>query len=199
MLPEYDLGITILTATNSTLLKDSIRETLTGPLVKAAEQIAQNDLSARYAGRYTANDLNSTLVLAHSPTKNLFIESFISNGTDFFTAWQPLFQSELRLEGSFRIQLVPTLLYQDEENQRGEIWRAVPVPETRSEHLIWDDNCVTDEYLLIYADKPAFEFVFWGTDIGDGIVNEVELSAFRVNLKRDKNDVDSYKGRMELK
>jgi hypothetical protein len=169
LLPEYDLGITILTTGTSALLKDSIREIITVPLVKTAEHIAQKDLAARYTGTYQATHMNSTLVISHSAKKSLYVESFISNSTDVFAALKSFWPSD-----DSRIQLVPTLLFRDEENQQGEIWRGLPVPEKRNENLIWDDFCLTD-------DDPVH------ADNGVGRVEEVELSAFRVTLKHDHN------------
>jgi len=182
LLPEYDLGITILTTGTSTLLKDSIREIITVPLVKTAEHIAQKDLAARYTGTYQAAHLNSTLIISHSAKKSLYVESLISNSTDVFAALKSFWPSD-----DLRIQLVPTLLFRDEEKQQGEIWRGLPVPEKRNESLIWDDFCLTDDDPVQFAGKPVFEFVMWHADDGAGRVEEVELSAFRVTLKRDRN------------
>ncbi|KAE9374124.1 putative FLP FmtA-like protein, betalactamase [Stipitochalara longipes BDJ] len=185
LLPEYDLGITILTTGTSTLLKDSIREIITVPLVKAAENIAQADLTARYTGTYRASDLNSTLVISHSATKSLYVESFISNSTDVFNAWKWFGWGP---SDHSRIQLVPTLLFRDEEKKQGEIWRGLIVAEKRSESLIWDDFCLTDDDPAQFAGKPVFEVVMWHADDGVGRVEEVELSAFRVKLKLDHNE-----------
>jgi hypothetical protein len=153
LLPECDLGITILTTGTSTLLKDSIREIITVPLVKAAEDIAQADLTARYTGTYQAPHLNSTLVISHSATKSLYVESFISNSTDFFAAWKPFWVGP---SDDLRIQLAPTLLFWDEEKKQGEIWRGLFVPEKRNGSLIWDDFCLTDDDPAQFAGKPVY-------------------------------------------
>ncbi|KAE8446504.1 hypothetical protein EG329_011967 [Mollisiaceae sp. DMI_Dod_QoI] len=184
LLPEYDIGITILTTGTSALLKDSIREIITVPLVKAAEHIAQADLAARYTGTYQAPHLNSTLVISHSATKSLYVESFISNSTDFFAASKPFWDDP---SDDLRVQLVPTLLFRDEEKKQGEIWRGLLVPEKRDETLIWDDFCLTDDDPAQFAGKPVLEVVMWHADGGVGRVEEVELSAFRVKLKLDHN------------
>lgn len=178
LLPEYELGITILTTGLNADLKDQIREALSVPLVKAAEAITQNDLAHRYTGKYTAKDIDSTLALSQSSTRSLFISSFVSNSTDFFTSWGKLLDFK---SGAGRLQLIPTLLYRDEEKQEGEIWRGVIVPETR-QNLVWDDFCLTDDDSLLYAGKPLLEVVFW--EGNDGRMSEVEISAFRVRLKR---------------
>lgn len=184
MVAEYDLGITIFTAGESSTLLDLIREAVTVPLLKAAEEVAQLDLSERYTGTFTARHLNSSLVLAQDDSKSLYVESFISNSTDTFTAWRPLFERLIH-DGPFRIQLVPTLLYRDEKNQRGELWRGVIVVEERNHELpIWDDDCTTDIDQSYYAGKPLLEIVFWGGEDGKSVVEEVEMSAFKVKMGR---------------
>lgn len=191
MLPEYDLGITILaTEGRSTSLIEQIREVLTVPLVKAAEHVAQADLSAHYAGTYTTTRLNTTLTLAHSATKSLYVESFISNSTDVFKAWKP-WLNEVTHGEPFRLQLIPTTLYQDEENKEGAFWRGVIVLESQDKNLVWDDFCSTDDDFALYAGKPILEFVFWGAENGNQTVKEAVPSSFRVRLFR-KEEGDSY-------
>jgi len=176
------------------VLKDEIREIITVPLVKAAEHIAQTDLAARYTGTYQALDVNSTLVISQSATKSLYVESFISNSTDVLAALEPYMGPSDRK----RVQLVPTLLFQDEENQQGEIWRGLFIPEKRNASLIWDDFCLTDDDPVQFAGKPVFEVVMWHAGDGVGRVEEVELSAFRVKLKlshnvsREKQESSAY-------
>lgn len=155
LLPEYDLSITILTTGTSTLLKDSVREIITAPLVGAAEHIAQANLAVRYTGTYQAPHLNSTIVISHSSTKSLYVKSFISNSTDVFAAWK-LFAG---LSDNLRIQLVPTLLFREEETKQGEICRGLLVPEKRNGSFTWDDFCLTDDDGAQYAGKPVFEVV----------------------------------------
>lgn len=186
MVPDYDLGITIFTAGESSSLLDLLRETATVSLLKAAEEMVQLDLLDRYTGTFTAKDLNSSLVLAQNGNRSLYIESFISNSTDTFNAWRLLLKPFVQ-GGTFRIQLVPTLLYRDEKNNKGELWRGVVVPEKRNLEAIWDDQCITDLDTLYYAGIPLLEVVLWGGEDGVNIVEEVEMSGFRVKLGRLKN------------
>jgi len=185
MVPDYDLGITLFTAGSPSSL-DLIREIITVPLLKAAEEIAQIDLSARYTGTYTAKDLNSTLTLAQHDTKSLYIESFISNSTEIFSTWRPLLRAFTQNQ-PFRIQLVPSLLYRDEKNRKGEVWRGTVVLEERDREAVWDDYCMANLDPLYYAGIPLLEIVFWGGEDGGSVVEEVELSAFRVKLGRVGN------------
>lgn len=181
MAPDYDLGISIFTAGPADLL-DLIREAVTVPLLRAAEETAQRDLNYRYTGTFTAAaPLNSTLVLAQSDSKGLYIDSFISNSTVILEAWQgPL--SSLTQGRPFRIQLVPSLLYrEDNAGRKGEVWRGILVPEKRGTGA-WDDQCMTNYDPLSYANKPLLEVVFWE---GKGeIMEKIEMVGFRVVLER---------------
>ena len=174
--PEYDLGITILVGGNATLLP-KLGETVSVPLIEAADEIAGLELKDRYTGTYTTTELNSTLTLAHTPAKGLYVDRWISNGTDIFSSLSQIFPG--RMDGGTRLQLVPTLLYVDEERQSGERWRVLLVPAERRESMgVWDDFCMTDMSIGMYDGQPLIEFVFWE--------EEVELIAFRIRLAKVK-------------
>ncbi|OBT65801.1 hypothetical protein VE03_03315 [Pseudogymnoascus sp. 23342-1-I1] len=181
MAPDHGLGITIFTAGPPDLL-DLIREAVTVPLLRAAEETAQQDLHDRYTGSFAAAaPLNSTIVLAQSDSKGLYIESFISNSTVTLDAWQgPL--SPLTQGRPFRIQLVPSLLYrEDGAGRKGEVWRGLVVLEERGGGA-WDDHCSTNYDPLSYADKPLLEVVFWEGE--GGVMEELEMVGLRVSLAR---------------
>lgn len=141
MVPDYDLGITIFTAGPPELL-DILREAVTVPLIRAAEEAAQRDLHNRYTGTFAAAaPLNSTIVLAQSDTQALYIDSFISNSTVILSAWLPILSS-LTQGRPFRLQLVPSLSYRDDgAGRKGEVWRGTLVLERREEG-VWDDYCI---------------------------------------------------------
>jgi hypothetical protein len=180
--PEYDLAFTIFTAGNGDMM-GKLREEVTVKIIRAAEDLAAKQITKRYAGTYSATgDLNSSLTLAYTPTKGLYIQTLISNGTATFDKFATMYPGFLP-PGS-RAQLVPTLLYVDEENKRGEKWRFVVV-EPRSgkgEEEVWDDFCVTNIEFLMYDGLPVNEIVFW--DEGEGM--SVDLTAFRVRLEKEE-------------
>ncbi|KFY19562.1 hypothetical protein V491_04363 [Pseudogymnoascus sp. VKM F-3775] len=192
MAPEYDLGITILTAGPPSLL-NLIREAVTVPLLRAAEETAQRELHSRYTGSFTApGPLNSTLVLAQSDNRSLYIDSFISNSTVVIGASQEIL-SPLTQGLPFRVQLVPSLSYrEDEVGRKGEVWRGTVVLESRGEG-VWDAECVTNYDPITYAGKPLLEVVLWEGD--DGIVEELEMVGFRVRMGRvDGGKLDEEAG-----
>jgi hypothetical protein len=192
MAPDYDLGITILTGSPSSTLKAQILELVTVKLIRAAEEIAQSDLQKRYTGVFSAKDINSSLVLEQSDTKALYVQSFISNSTDVLASLLPFF-GQVKGSEPFRIQLIPTLLYHNEEEQKGQLWRGVVVPEKRRDG-VWDDFCLTDDDPYSYAGKPLFEFVLRGVEDENSKLREVELPAFGVRLARASEEVEQKGG-----
>ncbi|KEF56126.1 uncharacterized protein A1O9_07707 [Exophiala aquamarina CBS 119918] len=191
LVPEYSLGITILTAGNPRLLS-KVREIVTTKLINAADKFAERQACARYAGTYSAPHINSTLEITLSPYRGLYVSHFLSNGTDTLSLF--LDQVRERYSEDITLQLIPTLLYRDEEQKRGELFRAVfdfpPKPQGSSG--VWDDFCTTDVSPLMYAGKSVGEVVFWDTDSSGQRYDRVELSAFRVSLDRvlDERDKD---------
>ena len=149
-MPEYDLGVTILVGGESELL-DELKEAVTVPLVKAAEAVAHRELEETYAGTFSARvgalGRNSSITIRQSARKGLYIEEWISNGTDLFQAFAPLIPELTGQDGPWRAQLVPTLLFRDEEQAEGEIWRVEIVPEKKRKKdgkgKVWDDFCIT--------------------------------------------------------
>lgn len=189
MAPDYDLGITIFTAGAQNLL-DLIREIVTVPLLRAAEGTAQRELHSRYSGSFAAAaPLNSTLVLAQSDHKGLYIDSFISNSTVVLGAWEALLLP-LTQGRPFRVQIVPSLSYrEDGMGRKGEVWRGTVVLGERKMG-VWDDHCVSNLDSWSYADKPLLEVVFWEGE--GGIIEELEMVGFRVSMRRvEGGGVDS--------
>ena len=219
--PEYDLVFTILTA-GSTELINELLEAVTVPTIRAAEEIAGKTLMRDYVGHYAfssiveatttsppfanpahqqplstftdASELNSSATFTYHPTTGLTLTSFISNSTDVFTSLfsvAPGFSSP-----NTRIQLIPTLLFVDEENQKGEKWRALITPsrKTGAQRGVWDDFCIADVDVSMYDGRGLNEVVFWRDEDGEGReVVEVEMRAFRVRLRR----VDEGVGEVE--
>ncbi len=190
LLPDYDLGITILVgedpASSGGDLPSRLRELISVQTVRAAETLAQKTLHHRYVGHYSSStpNLNSSITLSHTPSRGLFLTSFISNGTDFLTTWRPLIRQLTGGSDAWRPQLVPTLLYRDQAELKGERWRMLIVPEGQGGEGVWDDFHITDDDPLSYAGKPLNEVVFWEGGGEGGQVEELEMTAFRVRMKR---------------
>jgi CubicO group peptidase (beta-lactamase class C family) len=191
--PEYDLGITILVAGSTKLLR-KIQEIVTLNIVRSAEAIAIRQLHERYAGTYVASDpgLNTSITLV-ADHRGLVATEFISNSTDMTTT--PIFRFMGAPEDGqdWYIQMVPTLLYANETAQSGEKWRML-VARVHDEgyHGIWDDFCLANIDLSAYAEEAINEFVFWK---GEGeAFDRVDLPAFRAKLVRKEEEEGTAEG-----
>ena len=182
---EYDLGITILVGGFDSKLPGMIRQIVTTELVRGAEIVAQAGLDAKYTGTYSAHGINSSITFHHTGSKGLYVDQFISNGTNIIDIAKGIL-GEYAGEDDVRLQLVPTLLYRDQKAEKGELWRIIAVPEQRNPDDIWDEACNTDDDPQSYAGKPLWEVVFWDNEEGE--VTSVELTAFRVRMERAKKE-----------
>jgi hypothetical protein len=158
MVPEYGLGITILVAGKVDMLI-KIQDAVGATIVRAAEAIAIRQLQERYAGTYasTNHTLNSTITL-EADSRGLVVTEFISNGTDALSFGLPGFMGS----DHWYAQLVPTLLYRDEKEQEGELWRMQIAQErVGSQDSIWDEFCINDADRPLYASVAYNEFALW--------------------------------------
>lgn len=87
-----------------------------------------------------------------------------------------------------RAQLVPTLLNVNEEKQQVEKWRLLMIPPQTpvAQRGVWDGFCITVADGILYDGKPLTEVMFWSDN--DGSTESVELTAFRLTLKRQAVD-----------
>ena len=187
VMPEYNLGLTILVSGNGLLLSE-IRDILTSHLTPCAELAAQNALHKRFAGTFVAPKsslLNSSLTLSHTPAKGLYLESWISNGTDVLAAYHKVLENGTPSQPWY-LQLIPTQLYVDNKRQRGEKWRAVVVSERQVDSLpgVWEEYCITHIDNERYGGVPLNEIIFWQDNDTKGPVAYAELTAFRIMLGR---------------
>lgn len=188
LLPEYDLGVTILVAGEIALL-NRLQDIVLVRLIQAAEAAVWEHVAKVYTGNLIATNssLNSSLSLKSSPTNGLTISNFVSNGTDILRTTIPRFLApNLAAEGiAWHAQLVPTLLFKNESAKQGEIWRLLVVQErleARVGYGLFDDYCITDIDTASYGGLPFNEVVFWHEE---GLV---ELPAFRVSFKSAGED-----------
>ena len=187
VVPEYNLGISIFVAGNGDLL-GKLGEEVSVKVINAVEAVVERQMRERYVGRYVAKEegLNSSLRLGYDQSQGLFVDDWISNGTELVETFRKQYPNVI--QPGARVQLIPTLLHVDEEKQRGEKWRMqiVPPRPKEGEEKVWDDFCITDVDTLMYDGRPLYETVFWAGD--GGRVGEVELTAFRVRLGREEGE-----------
>ena len=189
VVPEYNLAISIFVAGNGDLL-GKLGEEVSVAVINAVEAVVERQMQSRYVGRYVAEEkgLNSSIALGYSRSGGLFVEDWVSNGTELVETFRKQYPDFM--QPGARVQLIPTLLHVDEKKQRGEKWRMqiVPPRPEEGEQKVWDEFCITDVDTLMYDGRPLYETVFWEGNGEDERVGEVELTAFRVRLRRDGKD-----------
>lgn len=213
VLPVYDLAIFMVSASEDVTTLNQVFGAVVQPLAQAAEVIAQTELKDNYAGQFTAaaanksssgcNDassslynpqLNSSMTLAQSPDKSLYVEAWISNSTDALSTFVGLAGVQSGEGANIYFQLIPTFETRDEDgcsNRIGEVWRFINVrpndPNSTVQGYnpqgIWNDYCIANFDPLYYAGVPLNEVVLW-RDNSTSKVQEIELSAFLIRLGR---------------
>ena len=178
--PEYDLGITILLAGKPDFFS-KIQETVTIAIIRAAEELAIRQLKEHYVGTYASTDpsLNSSMTIV-ADTRGLVIKEWISNSINVLKSKAV----EMFAPNHWYAQLVPTLLYRDEKQAKGEEWRVLITAERgQGVGKIWEDFCITDIDSIAYANVPFNEAIFWDRK-ESGAFKTLELAGFRANLTR---------------
>lgn len=185
LLPEYNLGVTLLLGGNVKVLDRLINIAVPG-VIKAAETAVWSHLATVYPGTYasTQPSLNSSLFLAASPSHGLTLTSFISNSTDILNDVIPRYFVPGLADSDvpWHAQLIPTLLFKNETSKQGEIWRMLIVEDRIEDAGVFDEWCVTDVDFATYGGLPVNEVVFWHEE------GRVDIPAFNVTFEKVKVD-----------
>lgn len=188
MIPDYAIGITILVVGDGDALGE-IRNTVVRAMVTYAESLALENLKTKYVGEYIDEHTNSRLVLASSPQNGLYIDAFVSNGTDTIEGLKQHYAS-YGSTPSILNRITPTMLYMNETAQRGERWYILPEVERGSEgDNLFANHCISDWEIGAYGGVPVNEVVFWNDEEDERVV-EVELLGWRSKLVRVDDDND---------
>jgi len=179
LMPEYDLGFTILVAGDSKALSWLDNEVIT-TVVNGVETIARDQTKEKYSGFYKPPTLNSSLTLEVDGSSGLVVQSWISNGTDFLREFTHLMTGEQDIDQG-RVQLVPAKI---RTTDGVESWRATVVPSDRKSKGVIDFCLINDVDSFIYGERSMQQFDFAFDEHGE--VKEVILPAFRVTLQKTK-------------
>ena len=193
IIPQYDLVVFMGVAGDLSALNTIFTDVL-NPLIIAAESEAQSQLKSSYGGVYTSTDssLNSSITLTQTQSRSLYISSWISNSTDVLANLIPFVASTAGTSGDMYFQLLPTFQTRGTPDGRiGEVWRLIDVIDDyenpTNSTTVWNDYCVVNIDPFSYGTIPLNELVFW-RDSSDhrSTVKSVTLSAFKVNLRRNR-------------
>lgn len=214
IIPAYDLVVFLVVAGELPAL-NAVFAAVRDRLVIGAERVAQQILQSTYAGTYSASPssctstlcaqnpqgINSSLTIALSPSRSLYISSFISNSTDALQALLAVAGAQSGQTGTVYFSFTPmfrTLTASDpaDDNQTrtGEVWRFINViDDTGSGNAtnatnVWDDYCVSNLDPLRYGGVSVNEVIFWrGTGSASANVEEIQIPAFQVVLGKEKS------------
>lgn len=185
LLPEYNFAITVLVAGDSQALQWLEKQVLTAT-TRVVENIARSQTKKRYAGKYQASGINSSLALELNGSSGLVIDSWISNGTDFLLEYVGIHTGKHDLDQG-RVQLLPAGI---RRSNGGEVWRASFVPSYQEIESVIDGCMINDVDNLMYGDRSLQEIVFVADD--GGKITLVELPGLRVVMEK-QSDVERTK------
>lgn len=184
MVPAYDFGFTILTAsaTSSNAWED-LTNVIAAKILPVLEQVGREQAKKRFTGTYTSSTLNSSLTLVIDGQPGLKVTQWISNGTDLKGT---LFVDAL-LGSDFR--LIPNELYGLESGKIG-FTGVYQVPKTKA------SNNSTDFFLecaswfgvssLTYGNIGLEQFVF-EINGGNGDARSVASKALRIEMDKSSS------------
>lgn len=154
LIPEYEIGATILTAGPSTTV-GKLQEIFIAKALPIIEKITREEASKTLAGTYKAkNSLNSTITLTLDNGPGLHITNWISNGTDLLDAFGMLTRGTAIPKTRLDLRMSPTGVSRD----GGKAWRIVRAIMPFSD--IPDTQCWTDIDGMVYGGESLLEMVF---------------------------------------
>ncbi|EEP77695.1 predicted protein [Uncinocarpus reesii 1704] len=114
LLPDYNVGLTILIATPGEPPVSTIASTMASHLITALENEARRQAQIKIAGFYRANNLNSSIALeTNDDHHGIRISHWISNGTDVIQFLKTLVEDSKKTTDSVHVRLYPTQLRAD--------------------------------------------------------------------------------------
>ncbi|KAK8050326.1 beta-lactamase family protein [Apiospora phragmitis] len=196
VLPEFDLGITIMVAGPNTAGGIwSMADSIGAVILPAYDAATRDDANRRYAGRYVADpavypNLTSSLELTTDPAKpGVGVGSWISNGTDMIPVAQSL-QSGMSVpsdpgagnSSTPSVRLYYTGLQSGSREAFKAVFEAQGAPDNPGTGFSTDCGTWIDYTGVTYAGMPLDEFIFESDDAGN--VLSVKNLALNVTLQK---------------
>ncbi|KAL1595836.1 hypothetical protein SLS60_009526 [Paraconiothyrium brasiliense] len=182
LIPDFDIGFTILVASEKGAYPYTLSGVLTDALLPAVEEAARLEADKAYAGTYRAANINSSVTISSEKGKpGLTLGSWVSNGTDVF----PIFGSptDFRIYPSNIDDTHIQSNYNETEGERVS-WKAVSGVDLGYNDYGAFSACPT----WLEIDRPSWGLYGiddWVFVLGeDGRVKQVEIAALKVVLDR---------------
>ncbi|KAI3290090.1 hypothetical protein DTO002I6_6495 [Penicillium roqueforti] len=182
LVPDFGVGFAILSADSDTPADlnahaDDIGDVvLTALMETATEQAARN-----FGGEYKVSNINSSIVVEYDSLPGLYIQEFVSNGTDFRATLAGLVG--VAKPADLSIRLYPTQLVEDSGSGSKQGFRAVFQDVTELADA-GTATCVSwlDIGRLQYGGHGLDEFIFSLDQSGQAV--SVEIPALRISLQK---------------
>ncbi|KAJ5445148.1 Beta-lactamase-related protein [Penicillium cf. griseofulvum] len=180
LVPDFGVGFVILSADNEAPADlnahaDIIGDVVLGALMKTAiEQAAKN-----FGGAYKASEINSSIAVEYDSLPGLYIQEFVSNGTDFRATLAGIMG--IARPADLSIRLYPAQLVEEFGSGSRQAFRAVFQDMTELADN-GTSTCVSwlDLDRLQYGGRGLDEFIFSLDQSGRAV--SVEIPALRVSL-----------------
>lgn len=194
LIPEYGVGLTILTASPTQLALSEIQEAVVAKLIPLIDGLNRDRARQKYSGFYEtknkfSGENSSISIEVDDDGPGLRLRSWKLNGTDFLSVYGKLREMP-EDTNEWQARLIPTNLFTDRNGKwsPGERWRLTTIAnekhtELSSENELFADFCITDIDGSIYGGWSLEEFNFH--TIGDS--NAVNLPAARTVLFKKKS------------
>ncbi|CAI7569598.1 unnamed protein product [Penicillium palitans] len=183
LVPDFGVGFAILSANTETPADlnahaDIIGDVVLEALMKTAiEQAAKN-----FGGEYKTSNINSSITVKYDSLPGLYIQEFVSNGTDFRATLAGIVG--VAKPADLSIRLYPTQLVEEAGSGSKQAFRAVFQDKTELADS-GTPTCVSwlDLDKLQYGGRGLDEFVFSLDRSGQAV--SVEIPALQVSLEKN--------------
>ncbi|KAK3686354.1 hypothetical protein LTR37_019897 [Vermiconidia calcicola] len=179
LIPTFNVGFTVFTAPDLGVagsIREAVPAFLTDNFLPVLDEIAEDQATANFAGRYASSEANSSMTVSTTSSRpGLMVTQWINNGVDLLGFLDTVFPNM-----SYRI--VPNQLYSGDRIGFTSFYQAAAAPP--DDEGIWLFNCpgwfAVDA--LTFGNIPVGQMVF---DVGKGgKAGSVELRGMRVMLEK---------------
>lgn len=183
LVPDFGVGFAILSADTEAPADlnahaDIIGDVVLESLMKTAIERAANN----FGGNYKASNINSSIAVKYDSLPGLYIQEFVSNGTDFRATLAGIVG--VAKSADLSIRLYPTQLVEEAGSGSKQAFRAVfqDITELADNGT---PTCVSwlDLDKLQYGGRGLDEFIFSLDRSGQAV--GVEIPAFQVSLEKN--------------
>ncbi|KAE8371318.1 beta-lactamase/transpeptidase-like protein [Aspergillus bertholletiae] len=184
LVPDYNVGFTVLAADSTSAPDLNAHADIIGEAVlPALMKTAVTQAGARFGGAYTASSgLNSSITVSVDRLPGMFIDRFVSNGTDFRETLASLI--EIDDPKALSIRLYPTGLVSKTESGGSRVAFRAVLQDMNELADAGTPTCVSwmDVDRFTYRGRTVDSFVFEMD--GDGNAVGVEVPGLELQLSR---------------